>query len=590
MLSNDPLKRILFIDLSNKSFWIEERPELFNKWIGGTGVGIQLLKENVPPGADPLGPENAIVLAVGPLNGIFPMASKTVAMFKSPLTGNLGESHAGGRSAVAIRLAGYGAVVIKGKSSIPVYLTISENTVHFRDARSLWGIPSSRPPRWAIAKREPGSGFRTIMVIGPAGERMVRYATVVTETFRHFGRLGLGAVFGSKNLKAIQIGGKRSFEVRDKLQYKKMYADILKRCLDPEFVSKYRDLGTASNVLPLNELNALPVMNLKIAKLENAETISGEYLAKNYLGKRIACSLCPVGCVHLAALREVYPHARYFYKTTLVSYDYEPIYALGSMLGVTDTEGMLKLLNAVENLGLDAMSTGVALAWATEALERGIISEKETIVKLKWGDAEKYLDAVYNLTYQTNDFYGALARGVAFASSIYGGGDFALTFGGNEMPGYHTGPAAHMSFLYGARHSHLDSAGYVLDQKMFSKGRIPSPEEITDYIINEESWRQILTSLVVCLFARKIYDEEVVVNALDILSFSMTAEELKKRGREIYIEKFRYKIAEGFSIENVKIPKRIFETPSPFGKIEPELFEKARKLFQSRLSEMLKTQ
>jgi len=140
MLNHDPLGRVLYIDLTKRRFWIEYRPELFGKYIGGTGVANVLLQEECPEGTDPLGPENPVIFSVGPLVGLFPMASKTVAMFKSPHTGNLGESHAGGRSAVCIRQAGYGAIVIKGASAIPVYITIFGDRVQFHDGRALWGM------------------------------------------------------------------------------------------------------------------------------------------------------------------------------------------------------------------------------------------------------------------------------------------------------------------------------------------------------------------------------------------------------------------------------------------------------------------
>lgn len=390
MIPKDPLKNVLVIDLSKKTFEKQERIDLFDQYLGGTGVGIQLLHEFAKPTVDPLGLENAIILATGPLVGAFPMASKTVAMFKSPLTGNLGESHAGGRSSVAIRSAGYGAIVITGKSELPVYVVVDENSVYFRDARALWGLPSSRQPRWAIAKREPNAGCRTILVTGPAGERMVRYASVVSESFRHFGRLGLGAVFGSKNLKALQIGGKRAVNVQNAGEYRKIYKSLYDRCLEPEFVAKYRQLGTPENLLPLNEIGALPTRNLTQAKFEAAETISGEHFQHHFLARRVACSHCPVACVHLAELREPYAQESYFNKTTLVSYDYELIYALGTMLGVGDPEQLLRLLIAVEDLGVDAISCGVSLAWATEAFQKGFITQKETLVSLKWGDATAY--------------------------------------------------------------------------------------------------------------------------------------------------------------------------------------------------------
>jgi len=162
MLSDDSLANVLCIDLSEKRFRVEDRRDLFEKYIGGTGVATQLLHEACPEGCDPFAPENPIILAVGPLTALFPLGSKTVAMFKSPHTGNLGESHCGGRSAVAIRMAGYGAIVIKGGSDIPLYVAIHGKQVRFRDASTLWGMESSVTVGRIIRENEPGSGLRTI--------------------------------------------------------------------------------------------------------------------------------------------------------------------------------------------------------------------------------------------------------------------------------------------------------------------------------------------------------------------------------------------------------------------------------------------
>jgi len=579
------LGKVLYIDLSKRRSWVEDRSELFSDRLGGVGVAIKLLEEELPKGADPLGPDNVIVFAVGPLTGLYPMASKTVALFKSPLTGNLGESHAGGRSAVAIRLTGYGAIVIKGASESPIYLAIHNGRVFFRDASGLWGVGSSLTVGRVIREREPGAGVRTIMRIGRAGERLVRYACVNTETYRHFGRLGLGAVFGSKKLKAVVISGKSSINVKDPASYRKVYDRIYEMATKTALMRKYHDIGTSMNVQPLNTIRGLPTRNLKEASFEEAHMISGENLAENYLGRRVACSHCPVACIHLAALREPYEDEPYFYKTTMISYDYELIYALGSMLGVSDPEGMLRLMNEVEVLGMDAISTGVVLAWMTEAYERGVISDDDTAgLKPRWGDWRVYLKAIRMIVEQPTEFYRDLAMGVAYAASKNGGEDYALAFGGNEMPGYHTGPAAHLGFLTGARHSHLDSAGYSLDQRLLKKGLKPSVEKVVDYLISEESWRQILSSLVVCYFARGIYRPEMVEEALKPVGYSLDVEALRKLGLEILRDKNRFKVREGFNPEKLKPPKRIYETPTPLGHVDEKLMEEAVKLFYERLA------
>jgi aldehyde:ferredoxin oxidoreductase len=562
MLRNDPLANILYIDLSSRTFTIKNRPELFESYIGGTGVATQLLHEECPRGCDPLRPENPIIFAVGPLTALFPLGSKTVAMFKSPHTGNLGESHCGGRSAVAIRLAGYGAVVIKGVSKIPIYLSIDKAQVQFRDASSLWGMGNFSTGR-IIRENESGEGLRTIMRIGRAGEELVSYASVTTETYRHFGRLGLGAVFGSKKLKAVVVSGKSSLPVTDEKLYRKLYNRIYETAVNSSVMKKYHDLGTAGNVIPLNKFGGLPVKNLKAGTSEDVTGISGENFAEHYLGRRLACAHCPVGCIHIAALREPYEDESYFYKTSMISYDYEPIYSLGTMLGLTDAEGFLKLMDRVEAWGMDAMSTGVVLAWATEAQERGLISEKETMgLAFHWGNPVPYINACRLIVDQPNDFYRALARGVEYAASLYGGEDFALAFGKNEMPGYHTGVGAHTGYLMGLRHSHLDNGGYSADQNGLSKQQA-TPVELVELLLKEERWRQILSSLVVCFFARGIYLPDVVSELLHLSGFDVTPEDLNRIGQAIYHEKYVFKTREGFSLDKLRLPKRIFETPSP---------------------------
>lgn len=580
MLADDTLANVLYIDLTRKSYRVARRAELFEKYLGGAGVAAQLLLEECPEKTEPYSPENPIIFAVGPLTGLYPLASKTVAMFKSPHTGNLGESHCGGRSAVAIRMAGYGAIVIRGASEIPVYLSIHGNQIHFRDASSIWGMHNSITAGRIIREAEPHAGFRTIMRIGGAGERLVSYACVTTETYRHFGRLGLGAVFGSKKLKAVVISGKHSLVMPDVRAYRQVYDEIFESATSSVIMRKYHDLGTAENVLPLNQAGGLPTRNLQQSRFEGADKISGEAFAGNYLGRRLACSHCPVGCIHIGALREPHPAEPYFYKTSMISYDYEPIYALGSMLGISAAGGLLKLIDLVEVLGLDAMSTGVILAWATEAQERKLISLKETMeVKLCWGGCEAYMEAIRLIVEQPNDFYRALARGAAHASHIYGGSDFALSLGGNEMPGYHTGPGTYAGILIGARHSHLDNAGYSLDQKL-AGDKLPEPAELIGTLLKEEYWRQVLSSLVICFFARGVYSADVTIRALQTAGFNLSPDDLPGIGRDIHASKYRFKIREGFDLDLQALPKRIFETSTPLGNLDEKYLADAVSSFK----------
>ena len=584
MIVDSSLARLLYIDLTEHRSWVEERKDLFEKFLGGSGVASNLLLQECPRGADPLSPENPIIFAVGPLTAAYPLASKTVAMFKSPLTGNLGESHAGGRSAVAIRLAGYGAIVIKGSSATPVYLSIQDDNVNFRLASALWGMGNSYTVGRVIREREPGSGLRTMMRIGRAGEKLISYASVITETYRHFGRLGLGAVFGSKKLKAVVVTGNRSLKVKDPKIYRTVYKEVFDSLTQSPAMKKYHELGTAMNVNALNASGSLPTRNLKKNCFEGAEEISGETFAKNYLGRRVACSHCPVSCIHLAALREPYASDPFFFKTSMISYDYELIYALGSMLEVSTPSGLLKLMDEVEIQGLDAMSTGVILAWATEAQEKGLISDRETRLRLLWGDVENYLKAIRLIVEQPNEFYIALAKGVDYASGRYGGRDFALAFGGNEMPGYHTGPAGHIGFLTGSRHSHLDSAGYSIDQKLASAKTPIQVEGIVSSLLAEEQWRQVLSSLVICFFARGNYTPELVSRALSTVGYDLDQNRLMHLGKEILRLKNEFKMRESFNPQSLRVPRRILETTTPLGKIDEDTLRKGTDLYFKKLA------
>lgn len=586
MVDRDTLKNVLYIDLTKKRFWVEERQDLFSKFLGGSGVGIKLLEENCPADTEPLSPENPVIFAVGPLNGLFPIASKTVAMFKSPHTGNLGESHAGGRSAIAIRMAGYGAIVVKGKSERPCYIAIHGDKVYFRDATTLWGLREGVSPARLIRKQEPGAGLRTIMRIGPAGERLISYACVTLESYRHFGRLGLGAVFGSKKLKAVVISGKRDLPVTDFKTYRKIYGELLHQLVTSEKMKKYHELGTSANVMPLSFSKGIPVKNLLTNDLQEIENISGESFAQKHLGRRVACSHCPVACIHLATLRKPYEDEPYFYRTVYLSYDYELIYALGSMLGINSPESVLKVIEVVEDMGVDAISTGVILAWITEAFEKKIINEKHTAGLIpQWGDADSYIEMIKKIIYEENEFYIALRKGIDYVSLKYGGREFALTYGKNEMPGYHTGYASHLGYLFGARHSHLDSAGYAIDKETMIKPL--SAEQLVEKILKEEQWRQILSSLVICFFGREIYTADVVNRCLMLAGFNLNKEDLLNIGREIYASKYRFKIRCGFNMDNLSVPQRVFETPSGNGLLNKNFADRAIHLLKKKIKSLL---
>jgi aldehyde:ferredoxin oxidoreductase len=579
------LNNILYINLAKKAISIERRDDLFDTYLGGSGVAIKLLEEECPQGVDPLSPDNPIIFAVGVISALYPSASKTVTMFKSPLTGNLGESHCGGRSAMAIKFAGYGAIVIKGASDIPVYLAIHGNDIHFRDASSIWGVEAQTVGR-ILREVESGSGVRSIIRIGRAGEKLVRYACAVCETYRHFGRLGLGAVMGSKKLKALVISADKSIEIpkAKRKEYKKVYDELQDVVVKTDAMEKYHDLGTAGKIYDLNAIGGMAYKNLESGKAPEAiaRELAGENFAEKVLSRRVSCAHCPVGCIHLASLREMYEPG-YYFKTSIIPYDNETIYSLGFMLGMTKMEDYLRLIDVVDRVGMDAISTGVILAWATEAYQKGLITTEHTDgLALAWGDVQVYSKAIRKIVEMPTEFYRNLAQGVEHASSVYGGQDYALAFGRNEMPEYHTGIACYLNNLAGARHSHLDSAGYDLDQKLL--GKEFTSEEIVEKLLKEEEWRQILSSLVVCFFARKVYTPGAIPKALAAVGVEgWTSEKLEKLGKEIHRAKMDFKFREGFDLDTIRIPKRIFEVATPQGFLKEEDLRNALQIYKEKL-------
>jgi aldehyde:ferredoxin oxidoreductase len=560
---------ILHINLSSQTSETIEKPDLFEKFIGGVGVASKLLLDNCPP-KTPY--EDApIIFATGPLNMFYPCCAKTVALFKSPLTGNLGESYAGGKLSMAMRLAGHDAIMITGKLDTPYYLLIQDDTVEFRDAHALWGL-STRATGRILKEKSPGEGRRSILRIGVAGENQVRYAMVVADTVRHFGRLGLGCVMGSKKLKGIVITGTKNPKVSSIKEYRTEYKKIHDLVLNTNLMDKYDILGTPMNVLPLNEIQALPTRNFSSFHFEGADGISGERFAEEVLVGKSSCVPCPIGCIHIAQLRVQFDPEHHDYGTIYVTYDYELIFAFGSNLGIGAMDDVLQLIERADSRGLDAMSAGVVLGWITEAYNKGILTTKQLGgLNPRWGDVGVYLSILDNITDASNEFYNVAGQGVQALAERYGGEDFAVHFEGNEASGYHTGPANIVGHLVGIRHSHLDNAGYSIDQK--SLARPMTNEKIGKMLAEEDTWRTVLNSLVICLFARPVFTPDVVLSSLKALGEERTSDELKKIGEEVFHLRMRFKTQEGFSLDNLTPPVRLLEKLSPHGQVDKTSIE-----------------
>lgn len=572
--------RVLTVDLSTGRGSVESIDGR-DRDAGGSGLAAVLFNEfghGDKPWNDP---EQPLIFTIGPLTGYFPLMSKTVCAFKSPYHDQYAESHGGGRSAFALRFADLDALVITGRANKPCCLSVGSRHLEMKDVHFMWGMDVQASGK-LLRRISPGSGHRSILRIGPAGEIGSAMACINVDTYRHFGRLGGGTVMGSKNLKAVVILGDGVSHLPEGKDYSKLFQHVYRQLTDTEMMDKYHNLGTSANVAVLNGIKALPCRNLQETSDPNIDGITGERFAADTLLRNTACSGCPVGCIHIGYVREQFAKEnQYFYRQ--VSYDHEPIFATGSMLGVTNPFSVLGIIEEVEKVGLDVMSAGVALAWATEALEKGFISEREALVRLKFGDPEPYEEAIRHLGRGTNAFYRLLGQGTLKAAEHYGGGEFACVLG-QEMAGYATGEVFFMSQALGFRHSHLDTAGYTYDQKHEER----NVDQAVDFLLRDEQGRVFLTSMVSCLFARGVYTEELVGKCLQSVGYGTLADNMDEVSRHIQKLRWQTRLATGFDPERLNIPKRFTEVTTWKGPIDGGFLASLKSEYAKRIIEIAK--
>jgi aldehyde:ferredoxin oxidoreductase len=287
-----------------------------------------------------------------------------------------------------------------------------------------------------------------------------------------------------------------------------------------------------------------------------------------------------VGCIHVGFVREQFQaNNQYLYRQ--VGYDYEPIFSCGGMLEVTDAGQVLRILDTIEKEGLDNMSAGVALAWATEALDKGVISEEQTIVRLAWGDAESYMKGVELISRPPNEFYRLLGQGTLKCAARFGGEDFACVLG-QEMAGYATGEVFFVSEALGFRHAHLDAGGYSYDQKHEDK----DVEKALNFLVDDARDRVVLNCMVGCLFSRGVYTADVLAQALDAVGYGNLNTGLDAVGNQVQRARWRLRLGMGYDPARVKIPKRYSEVITWKGPIDTDYMEALRSGYAARIMEM----
>jgi len=379
--------KILHIDLTERKHWVEEKSEEWYKtYIGGVSMASRLCWENITPGCDPYAPENPVCFA----NGIFagtpvPVGGKYGLASKSPMTGFIGDSLSGSWFSIAMKRAGWDGVVLHGASENWVNVFVDDDRVEYRDAAKLLGLGTFATEE-AIREELADDQVRSA-TIGPSGENMVRFANV-TNDGRQAGRTGHGSVWGSKKLKAVSIRGTRGVSVADPETLNKLSFEITKEAQGVH-TSKYRILGTSTNVLNMNKLGILPTRNYQEGVFEGAESVSGEYLHEHHNVKTIACAQCPIACEQMSIVKTG-PWAG-----SMTGIEYECLFANGPNLGISDMNAVIQLVSTADKSGMDAMTMGITISWAMETFEKGIFKKEDFKCKkypegfeLRFGDGE----------------------------------------------------------------------------------------------------------------------------------------------------------------------------------------------------------
>jgi aldehyde:ferredoxin oxidoreductase len=529
-----------------------ELPEpVLRATIGGSGLGTWLMHRLAPPGVDPLAPEAPLAFVFSPLVGTpLTTSAKFAVVAKSPLTGLLNDALASSHFAIAGKLTRNDAIVVRGACERPSVLAVDGDGARVLPAPRLWGLSAADAE--ARLRDHLGAAWR-VAAIGPAGERLVRYATV-SHDGRHAGRGGLGAVLGSKNIKAVAVRGAGTKPpLADPQQVLAAARDLRARSFGPA-TAKYRELGTLANLLSFNAINTLPTRNFSAASFEGAPKLAAEELHELRLVARDNCASCTIGCEHIYAA----PGG----GTARV--EYENVFALGPLCGVSDPDAVLSASRLCDDLGVDTISAGGTLAWAMECVERGLIDAPW----LRFGDADALLRALAEIG--ARDGLGnLLAEGSRRAAETVGQGSeaFAPQVKGLELPGYEprTLHAMALGLAVNARGADHNRSGAYEADLSGDLDRLAGGDEHVRAAMETEDRAAVMDSLILCKFLRGVFDEpwpEWAALLGPVTGWDdLDEKELRRTARRIVISKRLFNLREGWTRADDRLPERFLTEP-----------------------------
>jgi aldehyde:ferredoxin oxidoreductase len=569
------LHKILGINLSNKSTREETvTEEDLRKYIGGRGLAAKILFEELKQGIDPLGPENKLIFAVGVLEGsMAPGTSRYGVFAKSPQTGVWGEAHAAGSFGLELSNAGCMAIVIEGLSPTPVYVSVKDSEVGINDASEVWGKPTGETED--KIKAEIDDPRAIVASIGIAGENLVNYASIISERHRAAGRCGLGAVMGSKKLKAVAVRGTGKLQVAKAEKLRKLirtYMNNWKTGGRSDWIRNLPRNGTGGGLESLNEQGFLPTKNFKEGSFEYAEDITGETMTTMILVGRQTCPGCPIGCMRKVAVKDG------SYAPVLPEYggpEYETLGSFGSICCVNDLKAIAKASMLCNMYGIDTISAGVSIGFAMECFERGIITTKDTGgTDLTWGNADAIVKLVEAIA-QKREFGATLALGTKRMAEKFGKGseEFAAHVKGLEIPMHEPRGKKGLGLSYATSNRgacHLQSEHDPVFEKENFDPAIGITKMLTlystdrtkvDYVIKTQNFYFALyDSLVMCKFAGVGYKTPELIQVIEaVTGWDVNTHELMKTGERIFNLCRAFNVREGITRKDDRLPSRMAE-------------------------------
>ncbi|HOV79946.1 MAG TPA: aldehyde ferredoxin oxidoreductase family protein [Bacillota bacterium] len=553
--------RLLRIDLSAGQWEAEEIPaDVLAEYLGGKGLGTYLMLKNIPPGADPLGPDNCLIFTTGPITGTPMLGSNRFGAFsRSPLTGFYGESYSGGKVGAVMKKTGYDAIIIQGRAQKPTLLEISDKGVAFRDGSRLWGLDCYAAEDGALA--EVGVKGAQAAVIGPAGENLVRYACIENNYWRSLGRTGMGAVMGSKKVKAVVFHGEAVCEPADPVGLRQYVSQLTGKGKDNPGVLNYRKYGTPQMVSLMNSVGCFPAQYWSKGTLPGWETLSGEHLLENFDVQPRACRPCIMTCGKLTRVTKGRHEG-----LAVEGPEYETIYSFGGLCCINDLAEIIYLNDICDRLGLDTISAGNIAAFAIVAAEKGSLD-----VQVKYGDA----DSVAMLLHQIAGRKGAgdlLAEGIRTAAKKLGLSDLAVHVKGMEPAGYDPRKLHGMGLSYvtsprGA--CHLRATFYkpelagIIDPKT-TRGK-------AELLIDYEDRLAIYDALILCRFYRDLVLWEDLIRLVNMTTgLDVDEERLRRTAKRIISCARKFNLMQGLTRSDDNLPSRFFREPLENGDVLPE--------------------